>query len=138
MLAISTAVVVSVVGLAGLQAAVAAESPQTGIINCLGKVVTKPKQITISCADANIAITKITWSSWTDDAATGTGILAWNTCLPKTCVAGVVQRYKVSITMGGLASGPNVNVFSQVNLAFPKSGPAGLETGSYTLDNPIH
>ena len=122
----------------GASAASAADSTQTGIVNCAGKIVTKPKQITITCADAGIALTKITWNSWSDNAATGTGTLTWNTCLPKTCAAGIVQRYKVGITLGGLASGPNANVFSQVALTFPKGGPAGLETGSYTIDNPIH
>ena len=111
---------------------------ETNIVNCAGKLVAKPKSITITCADAAVTINKITWSKWNMNEATGTGTLAWNTCLPKTCVAGIVQKYKVRITLGGLASGPDVNVFSQVDLAFPKGGPAGLETGSYTIDNPIH
>ncbi len=47
----------------------------------------------------------------------------------------IVQKYKVKITLGGLASGPSINVFSQMTLAFPKGGPAGAETSTYTLDN---
>ena len=79
----------------------------------------------------------ITWSSWTANGAKGVGTLAWNTCLPETCVDGIVQKYKVKVILGGVASAPNVSVFSQMTLAFPKGGPAAAETATYTLDRPI-
>ena len=107
------------------------------IVNCAGKTVTKPTSIVITCADAGVSINKIKWSSWDLNAAKGTGILSWNTCLPKTCVAGVTVKYPVAITLGGVASAPNLNVFSKVDVAFPKGGPASLETGSYALDNAV-
>jgi len=107
------------------------------IVNCAGKTVTKPTSIVITCADAGVSINKIKWASWDLNAAKGTGILSWNTCLPKTCVAGVTVKYPVAITLGGVASGPSLSVFSKVNVAFPKGGPASLETGSYTLDNAV-
>ncbi len=107
------------------------------IVNCAGKTVTKPTSIVITCADAGVAINKIKWSSWDLNAAKGSGVLSWNTCLPKTCVAGVTVKYPVSITLGGVASAPNLNVFSKVEVAFPKAGPASLETGTYTLDNAV-
>lgn len=114
----------------------AAASGDTVVVNCAGKCDVKPKSITIACGDASALISKITWSKWDANSATGTGKLVWNTCLPKTCMAGIVRKYPVRIELGGLASGPNVNVFSKVQLSFPKTGPAGLETGSYTIDNP--
>lgn len=107
------------------------------IIDCAGKKVTKPSSIVITCADANVSINKIKWSSWDLNTAKGTGVLSWNTCLPKTCVAGVTVKYPVAITMGGLASAPNLNLFSKVDVAFPKGGPAATETGSYTLNNKV-
>ncbi len=57
------------------------------VINCLGKGVVKPKQIVLTCADAGVILTGISWSSWTANTAKGTGTLAWNTCLPETCSA---------------------------------------------------
>ncbi|MBI1349967.1 MAG: hypothetical protein GC156_02485 [Actinomycetales bacterium] len=122
-------------GLAVAPAAHAAGSPV--VVDCLGKGVTKPKQIVIACADAGILINRIRWTSWGADKATGVGRLAWNTCLPTDCASGVVQTYRVRITLGGLASGPGADVFSQASLRFPAGGPAGLETGSYTLDNEL-
>ena len=121
----------------GIIATASAAETTNYIIDCAGKKVTKPSSIVITCADANVSINKIKWSSWNLNAAKGTGVLSWNTCLPKTCVAGVTVKYPVTITMGGVASAPNLNVFSKVDVAFPKGGPAATETGSYTLDNKV-
>ena len=126
-----------IAGASALVAPVAQAAPGTGIVDCAGSVVSKPKEITIACADAGLAITKISWKSWSNNRARGTGTLVWNTCLPQTCVDGIVQEYPVAITLGGVASGGNVSVFSRVNVTFPKNSPAGLESGRYTLDNPI-
>lgn len=133
---LASAAAVGAVGLAIPATAVAAPS-DTAIVDCAGKLVTKPSSITITCADAAVSINGIRWSSWTANGAKGRGVLAWNTCLPTTCVDGIVEKYRVRITLGGLASGPEGSVFSQVQLRFPKGGPAALETGSYTIDNEI-
>ena len=99
--------------------------------------MSKPQDISISCADANLMISKITWKSWTNKRAKGSGTLVWNTCLPQACVDGIVQRYPVTITLSNVASGGNVTVFSELSVAFPKAAPAGLASGVYLLDNPI-
>ena len=123
---------------AGLVAApIANAAPTTKVVNCLGKAVAKPKEIVLACADAGIMIDRIRWTSWTPDRATGLGTLVWNTCLPTDCASGVVEKYRVRITLGGVASGEGVDVFSQAALRFPQGGPAALETGSYTLDNQL-
>ena len=120
-----------------LAAPAAQASGGTGIVDCSGAVVSKPQDITISCADANLMISKITWKSWTNKRAKGSGTLVWNTCLPQACVDGIVQRYPVTITLSKVASGGNVTVFSTLTVVFPKAAPAGLASGVYTLDNPI-
>jgi hypothetical protein len=108
------------------------------VVNCLGKGQVKPKQITIACADAGVYVYKITWTRWNADEARGTGMLVWNTCLPKTCVDGIVQKYAVKVRLGRVASGPSINVFSGMTLTFPgASGPASAETSTYTLDNQL-
>lgn len=133
-LAIATAMAL---GGVALSTPASAEGTDTSIVDCAGRLVQKPSSITITCADGGVSINKITWSTWTANSARGTGTLAWNTCLPKTCVDGIVETYRVRITMGRVASAPNEAVFTQATLRFPKGGPAGLETGSYTIDNPI-
>ncbi len=135
---------VTLIAVAGTVAAPLALAPAASaaegkpvVINCLGKGVTKPKEIVLACADAGIMIDAIRWTSWTNNKATGRGTLVWNTCLPTDCASGIVEKYRVRITLGGLASGPDIDVFSQASLRFPQGGPAGLETGSYTLDNDL-
>ena len=115
----------------------AADPTDTVIVNCIANPVTQPKQIVVTCADAGVAVTKINWTSWTANAARGTGTLTWNTCLPKTCVAGIVEKYKVRISLGRVASGPGINVFSRMTLAFPEGGPAAAETATYTLNTEL-
>jgi hypothetical protein len=107
------------------------------IVNCNGKPVTKPAEITIACADGGVMITKITWKEWNANRARGTGTLAWNPCVP-TCVASTEQTLPVRITLAGLASAPGQpDVFSEVLLTFPKGGPAGLNSGTYVIDNKL-
>ena len=101
-----------------------AASTDTAIIDCAGKPVSEPTSIVITCADAGVMINKITWS-------------AWNTCLPKTCIAGIIRRYPVRITLSGLGSTPNAHAFTTIDLAFPKGGPAGLESGRYSVTAPV-
>lgn len=134
--AVAASIVVATVGIAVPVVASAAPS-ETAIVDCAGDLVTRPSSIVLTCGDASVSINKITWSSWTANAAKGKGTLAWNTCLPKTCVDGIVEKYPVRIVLGGLASGTEGSVFSKVRLAFPKGGPAALEAGTYTIDNPI-
>lgn len=127
-------------GIATLVAPAVAAPSDPSIVDCAGALVSKPKTISISCADGGVSINKIRWSSWTMNGAKGRGTLVVNSCIytgGPACVDGKTDSYQATITLGGLASGPGVDVFSQVDLAFPKGGPAGLAAGSYTLDNAI-
>ena len=115
--------------------AFAVDATDTGIVNCRGAEVVKPRQIVVTCADASVAVARITWSRWDANGARGTGTLSWNTCLPSTCVDGIVEKYAVRISLGRVASGPSASVFTRMTLAFPEGGPAAAETATYTLDN---
>lgn len=130
--------IIGILAIGGLLAggpARAAGSPV--LVDCAGKGVAKPSTITISCADAGVAITKITWSSWKQSAAQGKGTLTVNTCEP-TCAAGNIESFPVRISLGGLASAPGKpDVFSAINLTFAKGGPAMLNAGTYIIDNPM-
>ena len=65
--------------------------------NC-GTPERRPVSITQYCADAGTSVNKITWSSWTADAASGTGIYSVNMCNPN-CAAGKVVSHKVVVTL---------------------------------------
>lgn len=121
---------------AGLAPAASA-APSPVIVDCTGKGVTKPKEIVIACADAGVLITKITWKEWNANRARGTGVLAWNPCLPD-CASSTAVTYPVVLTLGGLASAPGEpDVFSQVRMTYPKGGPASLNSGTYVIDNEL-
>ncbi len=122
-------------GLTFATSANAATKPE--VIQCDGKGAVKPNEIILTCADAGVMVYKIKWNKWNLNKATGTGTLSWNTCLPETCVAGIVQTYKAKITLGGLASFPGeTDVFSQMTLTFTQGGgPASSDQAVYTLDN---
>lgn len=77
------------VTVAGLSIAVT----EPEIIVCDGKGQVKPSEIILVCRDGNTFVSNIKWKKWNDNRATGTGTLSWNTCLPETCVAGIVQTY---------------------------------------------
>ena len=124
---------VSVAGLALPPSASAADD--TVVVTCVGKSVTKPKQIVVTCADADVLVKGITWTSWTMNGARGTGTLVWNTCLPQTCVDGIVQKYAVRVRLGRVASAPSSAAFTRMTLVFTGGGPAAAETAIYTLDN---
>jgi hypothetical protein len=130
-------VLIAVAGLSLSGPAGAATGSGTGVVDCAGAIVERPREIVVTCADAGVVIQRITWTAWTASRARGSGTLTWNTCLPKTCVNGIVQKYKVAVTLGRVASGPNAPVFTRVGLGFAKGGPAGLESGAYTIDRPI-
>ena len=127
---------VAVISATGVVTAVpASAADETSIVNCLGREVVQPRQVVVTCADGGVTVMKITWSRWDANRARGTGTLAWNTCLPTTCVDGIVETYKVRVTLGRVASGPEAAVFTRMTLAFPEGGPAAAETATYTLDN---
>ena len=115
---------------------------RTYIVDCVGDLQFKPKEIIIACADAGVAFSNITWSRWNNHRAVGRGTLSVNTCEP-TCADGNFVTYRgVRLTLGGSASGPGfgtfVNVFSQLDGDFGANlGPALASRATWKLDNAI-
>lgn len=132
---LATVTLVAAAGAVTAAPASAVDATDTAIINCVGREVVKPRQIVVTCADGGVSVVRISWSRWDANGARGTGTLAWNTCLPTTCADGIVETYKVRVSLGRVASGPDGSVFSRMTLGFPDGGPAAAETATYTLDN---
>lgn len=130
-----TALGLGIGGIGFSAAAQATDKPE--VILCDGKGAVKPKEIVLACGDGNTFVSKIRWKKWTSTTATGVGTLTWNTCLPDNCAAGIVQKYRAKIELGGLASEPGeTDVFSQMTLTFTQGAPGNLDTGTYILSNP--
>jgi hypothetical protein len=57
----------------------------------------RPSELAIS-ADSSFFVTQVQYSSWTQQSATGTGLLNTNTCAP-TCAAGKFTRIRIQFTL---------------------------------------
>jgi hypothetical protein len=58
----------------------------------------EPSEIPIACADYNMRISNIDWSSWSPTGATGTGMLDVNDCDP-SCAAGTFHSTPTALTL---------------------------------------
>jgi len=101
---ISAAVAAIVLGLT-LTAASSASAAQghTGkpgvvVINCLGRPQVDPHSFVLACADANSALSSMSWTSWTPKLASSTGTLVQNDCIPY-CAAGHFHKYPVLVVL---------------------------------------
>lgn len=134
------AATIALVGLTApaASAATTADPTKTYLVDCAGALKVKPKTIMLACGDGGVFIKKITWSSWDSNGAIGTGTLVSNVCVPN-CAAGNVDTYKgVKLTLGGVASGGSLNVFSQMDGQFKgDGGPAMANKVTWVIDNPV-
>ena len=65
--------------------------------------VYKPEAITLTCADGGWSLQEITWTSWTEKGAVGTGIFRENLCKP-SCADGDFVEAKVNLKLRDLIS----------------------------------
>ena len=74
----------------------------TGWVSCddgpPGVLTVQPVDHLLSCADANSGLSKLTWSSWTNASATGTGMYYWNDCEP-SCAAGTDHQSTATVKL---------------------------------------
>ena len=68
----------------------------------------KPESITLTCADGGWSIQAITWSTWTEKGAEGTGTWRENLCKPN-CADGEIVEAKVQVRLSDLT--PNKGKF---------------------------
>jgi len=70
------------------------------IADCGGNPSVKPTTIVLSCADANVLLNELHWTTWTATGATGRGQLSTNDCTP-SCASGTFNQVPVTVTAGG-------------------------------------
>src|ERR1700677_1755286 len=88
---------VAVLAVAIVASAASAAAP-VKITTC-NKAVSRPKQMTLTCGDANTGLSKLKWSSFGGTSAKGSGTFETNTCEPN-CAAGKVVRHPVTVAAG--------------------------------------
>ena len=62
--------------------------------------VQRPLQIMLTCADGGMFVTEITWNTWTETGASGTGTYSQNMCDPN-CAEGTRVNVPVTIKLSG-------------------------------------
>jgi hypothetical protein len=112
-----------VVILAAVVGTSASATSTVKITNCT-KASSRPKTVTLACADANAVLTGLRWSSFGGASALATGTLERNTCTPN-CAGGKFVRYTVAVR----ANNPRtckggLRVYGKVTLRFAGRAPS--------------
>lgn len=63
---------------------------------CVPSAQVRPASVVLSCADGNVYVRSITWSTWTDASAAGAGQYTYNTCRPD-CAGGTFLSVRVTL-----------------------------------------
>lgn len=96
-LTISGLAFVAISALAVLSAsATGGSARRVGLYSCTDKVVVRPGNFVITCADANTQLTATKWTQWGSTLAVGTTRFAMNLCNP-SCVASKMSYFPSSV-----------------------------------------
>lgn len=107
------------------------------ITNCT-TAASRPKLVTLTCADGNTVLKGLSWSSFGGQSAQGKGIFVTNTCEP-TCAAGKDVSYPVAVK----ATSPRtckkgVRVYNKLTVTFTGRKPSNSASLTrWTLGCPI-
>jgi hypothetical protein len=128
---ILTSGLLAVTLVAAVGASASATSATTGasatstikITNCV-KATSRPKTLTLACADGNTVLSGLRWSSFGGASAQATGTLETNTCAPN-CASGKFVRYQVAVK----ANDPRtckagLRVYNKLTLRFTGRAPS--------------
>jgi len=124
-------VLLSILLLAGAIAipALASGSARRVVGNCTNSQV-RPHSIVIACADDNLSLTHLTWTSFGGTTAHGSGDYYANDCNP-SCVAGKFHSYpvKVALSKAKLCKDRHDD-YQLASLTFTGARPSGQESAS--------
>jgi hypothetical protein len=103
--------------LLALAASAAFASSPVKITDCT-KAASRPKQLTLTCADANAVLGGLRWSSFGGATAKARGTLEMNRCEPN-CAQGKVARYPIAATARGIRKcAHGLRVYNRLTLSF--------------------
>jgi len=97
---------------------------------------TGPAQIVFACADAGLGAKNLSWTSWTDSGATGTGTIYEHDCTPSCAQSTVFNMYPGSITLSGAENTAVGPLFSTLTARFQDTGPNGQKSENFDLPLP--
>jgi hypothetical protein len=106
------------------------------ITNCFN-AASRPKQLTLTCADANTLVKSLAWSSFGGPSALARGTFVVNTCEPN-CADGKYVSYPVKLqATGARACKHDVRVYAKLTLQFPGRAPGRDVPRTWKLGCPI-
>ncbi len=101
------------------------------IYDCGAQPVNQPVTFILACGDAGAALEGLGWTGWGEPAATATGRLRQNTCVPN-CAAGGSVSYSATVTVSGLTNGR----YTSMHINAP-SAPAPSSDFRLGLNGPV-
>lgn len=106
----------------------AANADHTYLIDCSRQPVVRPAQVTLTCADANTALTHVRWQTWGGPDASGTATYVENDCTPD-CAAGTLAHYRALVTADRLTRMDGTATYRRVMVRFPAGHPRWVKGG---------
>jgi hypothetical protein len=119
----------------------ATAQPRPVVMDCSNKPVTRPGTYVLACADANDALVKMTWTSWTPKLASGYGTERLNLCQPN-CAEGKFRDYPVLAAFWGTATingHPGEQRYTTYTLIYPGARPPyySIVNGKVVVTYPV-
>jgi hypothetical protein len=97
----------------------------------------KPRQIIVTCADANTVLKGISWKSYGSDSASGSGAANVNACDPN-CAAGRFQSFPATVKLSQPEDcRKDIRQFTRLVLTYTGAKPQGA-SASLTEDYPCN
>ena len=99
------------------------------IANCL-KPKFEPRDVIFACGDASFGIRNVTWSTWSQKTALGSGVGEVNDCNP-SCVQGQTKNGPMDIRLNKPRTCRNGRrLFTQLTFTWTAQAPSGPSTGT--------
>lgn len=87
----------------------------------------EPSSIVVTCADAGTTLSDVSWSSWGNDTASGTGTAEVNDCDPN-CAAGSTKSYPdVSVELSAPEDCEGQRQYTELKLTYGSERPPGAD-----------
>lgn len=103
------------------------------IFSCVDEYVIEPVRVVITCADANMGVEDIVWSSWNNMEASGIGIFYENNCSPD-CASGRFIRQNAMIQLTGMQKDKfGKSVFTELIVQTVRKQQSGGYMETYSL-----
>jgi hypothetical protein len=85
----------------------------------------KPRTVVLTCGDGGFRATRLSWDTWTERRAEGSGTAKVNNCKP-SCAEGKFESFKVELVARRPRTCPGgKRQFKRLDYSFPGSKPAG-------------